>query len=376
MSGRVEFQQVIKRFGKGKPALDSLTLTIEPGEFLAIVGPSGCGKSTLLRLLAGLDEPTAGSILIDGVDVTQLPARDRGVAMVFQGYALYPTMTVFENIEFPLKMQGVARSIRHERVRGVANALNLGEFLQRRPSQLSGGQCQRVAIGRAIVRQPKVFLFDEPLSNLDPHTHHQVRHEIRQLCAHQRTTTIYVTHNQQEAMTMGNRVAILDLGRLRQCDVPATIYAQPCDRFVAGFVGSPPMNLIAGEIQAENGILQFCGQNIKTRLPPITDYQGKAALGIRPHAGRPLEASEVNNDGLVLTGQVCSIEYLGHEVELQIDLGESKPLRARLPQRDYHSGQTVRLQYSPADVYLFRNLAGVDSSENVGDRVSKNVANS
>ena len=246
----ISFRDVTKVYGDGTEAVTSLSLDIGDGEFVVLVGPSGCGKSTLLRMLAGLEAITAGEILVDGEVVNQVHPRDRDVAMVFQNYALYPHMTVFANIAFPLRQARVPSAEVTRRVTEVAETLELTEHLKRRPAALSGGQRQRVAIGRAIVRQPKAFLLDEPLSNLDAKLRVQMRGELAQLHATLGVTTVFVTHDQTEAMTLGERVAVLNDGELRQVGTPQELYHRPADLFVAGFIGSPSMNLLKAQVRA------------------------------------------------------------------------------------------------------------------------------
>ena len=246
----ISFRDVTKVYGDGTEAVTSLSLDIAEGEFVVLVGPSGCGKSTLLRMLAGLEAITAGEILVDGEVVNQVHPRNRDVAMVFQNYALYPHMTVFANIAFPLRQGKVPAAEVTRRVTEVAETLELTEHLKRRPASLSGGQRQRVAIGRAIVRQPKAFLLDEPLSNLDAKLRVQMRGELAQLHATLGVTTVFVTHDQTEAMTLGQRVAVLNDGELRQVGTPQELYHRPADLFVAGFIGSPAMNLLRAEMRS------------------------------------------------------------------------------------------------------------------------------
>ena len=246
----ISFRDVTKVYGDGTEAVTSLSLDIGDGEFVVLVGPSGCGKSTLLRMLAGLEAITAGEILVDGEVVNQVHPRNRDVAMVFQNYALYPHMTVFANIAFPLRQTKVPSAEITRRVTEVAETLELTEHLKRRPAALSGGQRQRVAIGRAIVRQPKAFLLDEPLSNLDAKLRVQMRGELAQLHATLGVTTVFVTHDQTEAMTLGERVAVLNDGELRQVGTPQELYHRPADLFVAGFIGSPSMNLLKAQVGA------------------------------------------------------------------------------------------------------------------------------
>ena len=243
--GRIVLEQVTKSFGD-VTVIPPLDLTIEDGEFTVFVGPSGCGKSTLLRLIAGLEDVTSGAIRIDGTDATSIPPAKRGLAMVFQSYALYPHMTVRKNIAFPLRMAGMDKAEQDRRVEQAADVLNLTDYLDRRPGQLSGGQRQRVAIGRAIVREPSAFLFDEPLSNLDAALRVGMRLEISEMHNRLKTTMIYVTHDQVEAMTMADKIVVLHAGRIEQVGSPLELYRAPKNTFVAGFIGSPKMNLITG----------------------------------------------------------------------------------------------------------------------------------
>ncbi|QBS36763.1 ABC transporter ATP-binding protein [Thermaerobacter sp. FW80] len=262
---RVQLVEVTKRFGS-TVAVDRVSLDIADGEFLVLVGPSGCGKSTLLRLIAGLEDVTEGEIYIDDRNVNDVPPKDRDVAMVFQNYALYPHMTVYDNMAFGLRMRKVPRDEIDRRVRQAAETLGLTHLLKRRPAQLSGGQRQRVALGRAIVRDPKVFLMDEPLSNLDAQLRVQMRTELARL--HQRlgTTTIYVTHDQVEAMTLGDRIAVLRDGKLQQVATPHEIYARPANVFVASFIGSPPMNFVRGQVESREDGVWFTGEGLTCRL--------------------------------------------------------------------------------------------------------------
>ena len=248
--GRITLKQVTKTFGDVN-VIPPLDLEINDGEFVVFVGPSGCGKSTLLRLIAGLEDVTSGVIEIDGTNATELPPAKRGLAMVFQSYALYPHMSVRKNIAFPLKMAGIDQKVIEEKVTSAAKVLNLSDYLERRPGQLSGGQRQRVAIGRAIVREPEAFLFDEPLSNLDAALRVNMRLEISQLHQDLATTMIYVTHDQVEAMTMADKIVVLQAGVIEQVGSPLDLYNNPANQFVAGFIGSPKMNFVGGKTAAE-----------------------------------------------------------------------------------------------------------------------------
>jgi multiple sugar transport system ATP-binding protein len=265
--------------GTEAPAVDALDLTVEDGEFLVLVGPSGSGKTTALRMLAGLEEIDAGAVYIGDRDVSDLPPKRRDIAMVFQNYALYPYLTVAENIAFPLRMSRVKKSERDERVLDVARLLDLEPYLERKPGQLSGGQRQRVAMGRAIIRQPSVFLMDEPLSNLDAKLRVQMRAEIAALQARLGVTTVYVTHDQSEAMTLGDRVAVLADGRLQQCDTPRELYARPANTFVAGFIGSPAMNLC--RCRCDNGSVELGGVRMAV---PAGASRGEIVVGLRPES--------------------------------------------------------------------------------------------
>ena len=298
---RIEIEHLAKTFTlpKGEPirALDDFNLTIEDGELLVLVGPSGCGKTTALRLIAGLEEPSAGGVSIDGKPMKGIAPKDRDIAMVFQIPALYPHMTVRENLAFGLRLRNCPRAEQEQRVRDATEILGLSECLDRRPGELSGGQCQRVALGRALVRKPRVLLFDEPLSNLDPSMRSQLRLEIARLHRRIGATVLYVTHDQLEAMTLGQRVAVMREGRVEQVDRPMALYRAPATMFVAAFIGSPPMNLIRGTLGLEGGTIWFQQSVSKNgeepaglRLPlaavpasKVQSYFGKEILlGLRP----------------------------------------------------------------------------------------------
>jgi multiple sugar transport system ATP-binding protein len=297
--GQISLRQVRKSFGEVH-VIPGVDLEIEDGEFVVFVGPSGCGKSTLLRLIAGLEDTTSGTIAIDGKDATNLPPAKRGLAMVFQSYALYPHMTVRKNIAFPLKMAGLSQADQAAKVERAAKVLNLTNYLDRRPGQLSGGQRQRVAIGRAIVREPKAFLFDEPLSNLDAALRVGMRQEITELHQSLKTTMIYVTHDQVEAMTMADKIVVLNAGRIEQVGSPLELYRRPRNLFVAGFIGSPKMNLLGG---AE------------------AHKHGAATIGIRP------EHIDVGTGPW--SGTVILSEHLGSDTFLKVDAGEFGTMTVR-----------------------------------------------
>ncbi len=281
--GQITLQKVTKSFGDTQ-VIPPLDLTIEDGEFCVFVGPSGCGKSTLLRLIAGLEDTTSGQIVIDGADATEVPPAKRGLAMVFQSYALYPHMSVRKNIAFPMRMANVDQAEQDRKIKQAADALNLTDYLDRKPGQLSGGQRQRVAIGRAIVREPKAFLFDEPLSNLDAALRVGMRMEIMELHKKLTTTMIYVTHDQVEAMTMADKIVVLRAGHIEQVGSPLELYRAPRNEFVAGFIGSPKMNLIGGEEAAK-----YDAKTIGVRPEHIAVSEGEGmwsgVVGVSEHLG-------------------------------------------------------------------------------------------
>ncbi len=341
----VELRGLSKRFG-GFVALERLDLAIADGEFLVLLGPSGCGKSTTMRLVAGLEEPTGGEILIDGRDVVDVPARDRDLAMVFQNYALYPHMTVAENIGYPLKIARVPRTERAERVRRAAEKVELGALLSRRPGELSGGQRQRVALARAIVRTPRLFLMDEPLSNLDAKLRTVMRAELRHLQKELGTTTIYVTHDQVEAMTLADRIVILNEARIQQTGTPAEIYAAPANTFVAGFIGSPPMNLIPGTVAA--GRFRHAGG--ETALPGAPD--GAATLGVRPENITPADGEADAR------GTVYSSELLGDVTLLTVSVGTHLVVAKVGPGEGRPMGAPVALRFAPDRLHLFDSATG------------------
>ena len=279
--GKIQLTKVRKSFGE-VDVIPGIDLTIENGEFVVFVGPSGCGKSTLLRLIAGLEDTTSGVIDIDGKDATNLPPAKRGLAMVFQSYALYPHMTVRKNIAFPLKMAGMDQAEQDKRVERAAKVLNLSNYLDRRPGQLSGGQRQRVAIGRAIVREPAAFLFDEPLSNLDAALRVGMRQEISELHQSLKTTMIYVTHDQVEAMTMADKIVVLNAGRIEQVGAPLELYNHPRNLFVAGFIGSPKMNLIEGAEAAKHNAHTI---GIRPEHITVGDGPWEGVVGLSEHLG-------------------------------------------------------------------------------------------
>ena len=314
----ISIQGLSKVYPNGVVAVRDVHLDVADGEFLVLVGPSGCGKSTLLRMIAGLEEVTAGSLLVDGRDITDAQPRERDIAMVFQSYALYPHMTVRKNIGYPLKLAGVPAHEVQERVHAAARTLQLEAVLDRKPGQLSGGQRQRVAMGRAIVRKPSAFLMDEPLSNLDAKLRVQMRAEICRLQREFKTTTVYVTHDQVEAMTMGDRVAVLNAGQIEQCDRPRDLYDQPANLFVAAFIGSPSMNFFSAAVERrEAGLAAVTGSVVmpldpSTLINDIGEWVGrKIVIGVRAES---VTAAPRHEGSPELTGTVEFVEELGSEV--------------------------------------------------------------
>src|SRR5450830_1561456 len=328
----VTFEQVAKRYG-AVSVIENLNLHVDDHELMVLVGPSGCGKSTALRMIAGLEEVSAGKISIGGRAVNNLAPKDRDIAMVFQNYALYPHMSVRENLEFGLKMRKVPRADRERLLAEASEILGLSAVLDRRPAQLSGGQRQRVALGRAIVRKPAVFLFDEPLSNLDAKLRGQMRLEIQKLHAALRTTSLYVTHDQVEAMTLGQRMIVMNKGRAEQIGTPAQVYGTPATTFVASFIGSPPMNLLNGQLSADGSNFTF-DDGSTVELPASKNIGGGVRiLGIRPehlHLGRP---------GLNM--QVELVEALGAELLVHTRCGGQSMVIRCAAGTDVAMGQSV-----------------------------------
>ncbi|MFN8194325.1 MAG: sn-glycerol-3-phosphate ABC transporter ATP-binding protein UgpC [Nocardioidaceae bacterium] len=346
--------------GADSPAVPALDLEIGDGEFMVLVGPSGCGKSTSLRMLAGLEEVNQGKIFIGDRDITNLPPKDRDIAMVFQNYALYPHMTVADNMAFALKMAKVPAAERQKRVEEAAKILGLTEYLQRKPKALSGGQRQRVAMGRAIVRSPQVFCMDEPLSNLDAKMRVQTRTDIAKLQADLGVTTVYVTHDQIEAMTMGDRVAVMKDGILQQVDTPLRLYDKPVNLFVAGFIGSPQMNLL--QAKAAEGKASIGGFAVPVDAAAAAKMKGNITVGVRPEAWRLVSASE---GGLPVT--VTVVEELGADgfVYGNCDVeGTPSNVIVRVSARDsVHKGDVIHVTTDPAHVHVF----DTDTGERLSD---------
>jgi len=345
--GCLIIKDITKVFGKTK-VLSDVTLEVPQGELCVLLGPSGCGKSTLLRIIAGLESPSAGQVFIEGRDVTNVPPGKRDIAMVFQNYAIYPHMTVFDNIAFPLKVKRFPKTEIRTRVNEVATLLQLDQLLDRKPSQLSGGERQRTAMGRAIVRQPKVFLFDEPLSNLDAKLRANMRIEISLLHRKLRATTIYVTHDQVEAMTMADTIAVMDKGAIQQIDKPEGIYGQPANLMVAEFVGTPPMNLISGTLtrsDAESGVI-FASRSLDFAFPQC-NIEGEAVAGIRP------EHVSINDSGKWI-GRVQFVEDVGSDKYVHVELtGTEKIVVRAAPRQEVSIGESVRIFIDETQVKVF-----------------------
>jgi multiple sugar transport system ATP-binding protein len=336
-----------KKYPNGFHAVRDVNLVIADGEFIVLVGPSGCGKSTTLRMVAGLEEATGGEIHIGDRLVNDVAPGDRDIAMVFQNYALYPHMSVRQNMEFGLKMRRTPKTEIKKRVEEAAAILSIEQLLDRRPKELSGGQRQRVALGRAIVREPKVFLFDEPLSNLDAKLRVQMRAEIGRLHLRLKTTIIYVTHDQVEAMTLGDRIVLMNAGVIQQVDTPMNIYQRPANQFVASFIGSPAMNFIPGRI--ENGSFQFAeGGDVKVNGTP----NGPATLGVRPE-DLLVDGESASSDRRLATVTLDVVEHMGHETMAHFALAGNNHV-ARLPaDARVQPGDRLPLAIRPGAYHLF-----------------------
>ena len=333
--------------GAARPAVVGIDLEVKDGEFMVLVGPSGCGKSTTLRMLAGLEDVTRGAVYIGDRDVTELPPKDRDIAMVFQNYALYPHMTAAHNMAFALKMDKMPMSERRERVAQAARMLGLTEYLDRKPKALSGGQRQRVAMGRAIVRSPAVFCMDEPLSNLDAEMRVQTRTDIAKLQRSLGVTSLYVTHDQVEAMTMGDRVAVMKDGVLQQVDTPLNLYENPANTFVAGFIGSPRMSLLSWKDLRRSHGRQGDG------LAAHPSFDKATTIGIRPKDWRVLDTDQPQS----IPARITAIERLGAETYVYASItlaATSASIAIRIAERDqHHVGEIIHVTADPADVHLF-----------------------
>ena len=363
----VVFDHVTRIYpGNDKPSVDNLNLDIKDGEFLVLVGPSGCGKSTTLRMLAGLEEVNKGRILIGGKDVTTMQPKDRDIAMVFQNYALYPHMTVADNMGFALKIAGTPKDEIRKRVEEAAKILDLTEFLDRKPKALSGGQRQRVAMGRAIVRKPKVFLMDEPLSNLDAKLRVQTRTQIAALQRQLGVTTLYVTHDQTEALTMGDRIAVIKLGKLQQVGAPTELYDRPANVFVAGFIGSPSMNLnthpvVNGKAKIGDDTLDLPAEAVNKLTP---EDGGKIVVGFRPEDGslaapdepnafslKVVNVEDLGSDGYIY-GNIITDGSVAETTTLMSDQNKLTTIRVN-PRVLPRVGEVVKIKIDPSKMHLF-----------------------
>ena len=349
-------RDVVKRYESGT-AIDHVSLDIADGEFVCLLGPSGCGKSTLLNIIAGLIPHDGGAVLMNGSDVTGLAPKDRKIAMVFQDYALYPHMTVAENLGFPLKAARLESAEIASRVARVSTALGIDDLLERLPRDLSGGQRQRVALGRATVRTPSVFLMDEPLSNLDAKLRVQMRAELKMLCQRLRTTTVYVTHDQSEAMTLSDRIAVLDRGVVQQFDAPLTVYRSPANMFVANFMGSMPMNMLPGTLSAGSAGMRFEGEDAAIRIsaPAFAGMSSRrAVMGVRPE---DLYVGP-SSDELCLEVDVEMTEHLGSDQYVYSRLGASQLIFRTEADRDMRPGK-VRVGAKAEALHFFDRSSGV-----------------
>jgi multiple sugar transport system ATP-binding protein len=356
----ISLRDVTKIFDRRVTAVAHLSLDVQDGEFLVLVGPSGCGKTTILRLVAGLEQPTSGEIRIGGRIANDIPPRERDVAMVFQDGSLYPHLSVYDNLAFPLRMRRQAPAEVRRRVGAVVEMLGLADLPARKPEALSGGQRQRVALGRAVVREPAAFLFDEPLSSLDATLRLTLRAEIQALHRRRRTTTLYVTHDQSEAMALGERVGVLCAGQLQQVGRPAEVYDRPANRFVAGFFGTPPMNFLPARVRPEGNAISLDLENVHTSLPlppplDLPDRVGQqVVVGIRPH-DMSLEPT-AGRQAATLVGRVLLLEHLGPRLEAHVELSPGhKCVVSASPSAPVAVGDEVRVHVNPEKLHLFEN---------------------
>jgi multiple sugar transport system ATP-binding protein len=354
----VTYEHVFKKFGDFT-ALNDLNIEVADKEFLVLVGPSGCGKTTALRCLAGLEEVSSGNVRIGDAVVNDVAPKDRDIAMVFQSYALYPHMTVFDNMAFGLKLRKVPKEDIKRRVEAAAQTLGIEQLLKRRPRELSGGQRQRVAVGRAIVREPKVFLFDEPLSNLDAKLRVQTRSEISKLHQRLQTTFIYVTHDQTEAMTMATRIAVMNKGILQQLDTPQTLYDRPANLFVAGFIGSPAMNFFPAKLRKQDGKLMVDSGTFVIPIPESRNsvYQGLVdkdiIFGIRPENIHNPQYLPFNINGAQIDAKVDVTELMGNEISLIMLSGNTNFVARVDPRTRFQIGETVQLVFDMDSFHIF-----------------------
>ena len=342
----LELQNITKVYPNGTKAVNETSLNIEKGEFVVFVGPSGCGKSTLLRMIAGLEDITAGEIVLDENTINNIDPSERDVAMVFQNYALYPHMTVYNNMAYGLKNRGISKQEIEDKVNEVAKLLEIDQYLSRKPSMLSGGQRQRVAMGRAIVRNPKIFLFDEPLSNLDAKLRNQMRLEIKKLQRQMGVTSIFVTHDQTEAMTLGDRIVVINNGIVEQVGTPKDIYSKPNTKFVAEFIGSPQMNIFNCKI--DNGIAQIDNNSININKSLNVD---DASIGIRP------DDIQISDSGSI-TCKANLVEYLGSDMIIYSSIGDQEFSCKLSSKIDVKAGDEFKFDIQPSLVHVFDNSSG------------------
>ena len=342
----LELQNITKVYPNGTKAVNETSLNIEKGEFVVFVGPSGCGKSTLLRMIAGLEDITAGEIALDGTIINKIDPSERDVAMVFQNYALYPHMTVYNNMAYGLKNRGISKQEIEDKVNEVAKLLEIDQYLSRKPSMLSGGQRQRVAMGRAIVRNPKIFLFDEPLSNLDAKLRNQMRLEIKKLQRQMGVTSIFVTHDQTEAMTLGDRIVVINNGIVEQVGTPKDIYSKPNTKFVAEFIGSPQMNIFNCKI--DNGIAKIDNNSINLDKSINVD---DASIGIRP------DDIQISDSGSI-SCKANLVEYLGSDMIIYSSIGDQEFSCKLSSKIDVKAGDEFKFDIQPSLVHVFDNSSG------------------
>jgi multiple sugar transport system ATP-binding protein len=373
MSTRVRIDNLTKNYGKVN-ALDNFSLEVDSGEFMVLLGPSGCGKTTAVRCIAGLSDPSSGTIHIGDLLVNGLAPRDRDIAMVFQNYALYPHMSVYDNIAFPLKMRKESKRNIQEKVEKISKLLEISQLIHRKPKELSGGQMQRVALGRALVREPKVFLMDEPLSNLDAKMRAYMRTEIKKLQKKVGITTIYITHDQIEAMSMADRIAIMDHGLIQQVGTPQEVYSKPSNTFVAGFIGSPPMNFLECEVSHSNSHLLFeisgslvrsessALRNVFDRLYREEESPAKVTLGIRPRDIN-IGSDQLHSD-LTIECILSFVEMLGDDTVLEVNIGKNsmKVLTSSMTTDTHQNlsvGQHVLIGISHEKLHFFNSQTGI-----------------
>lgn len=366
--GSIAFNHVFKRYkGEARPAVNDFHLKIEEGEFLVLVGPSGCGKSTTLRMLAGLEEISSGELYLDDKFINYVSPKDRDIAMVFQNYALYPNLTVFENIALGLKLRKTAKHEIELRVNRVAKILEISHLLDRKPSQLSGGQKQRVALGRAIAREPQVFLMDEPLSNLDAKLRAQTRAEIIKLQSDLKRTMVYVTHDQVEAMTMGTRIVVMKDGVIQQVATPRRLYDEPANQFVAGFIGSPQMNFIAGTIERLDGCCYFANKRMNLLVPERYTARFESAprlirqvqLGVRPEHVQLEHGLPTNGENDTVGGVVQMTEATGADSYVYVLIGDNRVIIRTEPERQFLAEEKVSVRFQMDKIHFFEEQTGL-----------------